>query len=144
MRDQANIDGQAIVMMRFLERLAEGLRDLGTELGQFIQPAPAVVGQRHLARHRPVAPTDPPRVRNGVVGGATRACGDQGGAVAGEAGDAVNAGGVKGFGQGHRWQDGGESPGQPRLGRPRGPSRRMLWSQRLHSLQLYIRSTSDR
>jgi hypothetical protein len=62
MRDQANIDGQAIVMMRFLERLAEGLRDLGTELGQFIQPAPAVVGQRPLARQRPWAPTDPSHV----------------------------------------------------------------------------------
>jgi hypothetical protein len=56
MRGQANIDGQAIVMMHFLERRAEGLRDLGTELGPFIQPAPAMVRPRHLARPRHVAP----------------------------------------------------------------------------------------
>src|SRR5215510_9631075 len=53
------------------------------------------------------------------MGGATRTGGDQGGAVAGEAGDAVDARGLKGFGEGHGRQHGGESPGQPRLPRPR-------------------------
>ena len=50
-----------------------------------------MVGQRHLAWHRHVAPTDQPRIRDGVVGGATWAGGDQRRAVAGEAGDAVDA-----------------------------------------------------
>jgi hypothetical protein len=40
--------------------------------------------------------------------GAKRAGGDQGGAGPGAAGDAVEAGGFKGFGQHHRRQDGGE------------------------------------
>ncbi len=40
------------------------------------------------------------------MGGATRA-GREGGAVTGEAGDAVEACGLKGFGEGHRRQDGG-------------------------------------
>jgi hypothetical protein len=41
-----------------------------------------------------------------------RAGGDAGGAVAGEAGDAVNARGLDGFGQRHGRQDSGESTGQ--------------------------------
>jgi hypothetical protein len=38
----------------------------------------------------------------------------------GEFHDAVHAHGVKGFGQSHRRQDGGEPSGQPRGVRPRG------------------------
>jgi hypothetical protein len=45
-----------------LQRLPQDLEDLAAELGQFIQPAPAVVGQRPLARQRPWAPTDPSHV----------------------------------------------------------------------------------
>ena len=40
-----------------------------------------------------------------------RAGRDQGGAVAGEASDAVNPRGFNGLGEGHRRQDGGEPPG---------------------------------
>jgi hypothetical protein len=47
--------------------------------------------------------------------GARRTCGDQGGAVTGEAGDVVDAGGVDGFGEGHRRQDEDDATGQPRL-----------------------------
>jgi hypothetical protein len=61
--------------------------------------------QRHLARHRHVAPADQSRVREGLVGGAKRASRHQGGAVARGAGDAVDAGGLDGLGQGHRRQD---------------------------------------
>ena len=50
--------------------------------------------------------------------GATRARRHQRRAVAGEAGDAVDAQGPNGFGQGHRRQDGGESAGQHRRARP--------------------------
>jgi hypothetical protein len=78
-----------------------------------------MVGQRHLARHRPVAPTDPPRVRNGVVGGAARAHGDQGRAIAGAAGDAMDARGLQGFGEAPRGQDGGQPARPPRRPHPR-------------------------
>ena len=79
-----------------------------------------MVGQRHVARHRHVAPADQPRIREGVVGRATRAGRDQRRAVAGEARDAVDTRGLNGLGEGHRRQDGGEPPGQHRLARPWG------------------------
>jgi hypothetical protein len=50
-----------------------------------------MVGQRHVTRHRHVAPTDEPHIRDGVVGRATRAGRDQRRAVAGEADDMVYA-----------------------------------------------------
>jgi hypothetical protein len=52
-----------------LERLAQDLEDMAAELGPCIQEEHAVVGQRHLARHRHVAPTDQPHIRARVVGG---------------------------------------------------------------------------
>jgi hypothetical protein len=84
------------------------------------------------------APTDQPRIRDGVVGRATRAGRDPRRTVAGEAGDAVDTRGLKDLGEGHRRQDGGQSPCQHRLARPRGPSKRTLWAQRLHHVQLRI------
>jgi hypothetical protein len=86
--------------------LAQDLKDMATELGQFIQEEHAIVGQRHVSRHRHVAPADQPRIRDGVVGRATRARRDQRRTVAGEAGDAVDTRGLKDFGQGHGWQNG--------------------------------------
>jgi hypothetical protein len=44
---------------------------------------------------------------------------DQRRAGAGEAGDAMDAGGLKGFGQDHGQQDGRQPPRQPRCPRPR-------------------------
>jgi hypothetical protein len=41
---------------------------MAAALGQFIQEAHAMVGQRHLTRHRHVAPADQPRIREGVGG----------------------------------------------------------------------------
>jgi hypothetical protein len=58
-----------------------------------------------------------PRIRDGVVGRAKRASRHQRGAVAGEAGDTMDACSLKGFGQGHRRQDDGEPPCQHRLAR---------------------------
>jgi hypothetical protein len=60
--------------------------------------------------------------------GATRASCHQRGAVAGEAGDAVNARGPTGLSDGHGWQDGGESPGQHRLSRPGGAEQKHIWN----------------
>jgi hypothetical protein len=48
-----------------------------------------MVGQRHVARHRHVAATDEPRIRDGVVGGAKRAGRDQRRADATEANEPV-------------------------------------------------------
>jgi hypothetical protein len=50
-----------------LERLAQDLEDLAAELGQFIQEEHPVVGPRHLARQRHLAPADQPCVRDGAV-----------------------------------------------------------------------------
>jgi hypothetical protein len=69
-------------------------------------------------------PTNEAHVGHDVVQGAKQAGRDEGGAVAGEARDAVDAGRLKGFGEGHRRPDSGEPPGQPRRAHPRGPSRR--------------------
>jgi hypothetical protein len=68
------------------------------------------------------------------VRGVTGAGGDQGGAGAGAAGDAVEAGGFDGVGPRHDRQDGGEPVRQQRLARPGGPSSSTLWSERLHTL----------
>jgi hypothetical protein len=50
-----------------LERLAQDLEDMAAEFGPFIQERHAIVGQRHVARHRHMAPANHPRVRDGVV-----------------------------------------------------------------------------
>ena len=92
-----------------LERLAQDLQNMAAELGPFIQKENAVVRQRHVARHRHVAPAGQPRIRDGMMGRATRAGRDQRCAVVGAAGDTVNAWGLNGFGQRYRRQDGGES-----------------------------------
>ena len=77
-----------------------------------------MVGQRHFAGHRHVAPSDQPGIGEGLVGRATRAGRDQRRVVVGEAGDAVNPRGLKGLSERHRRQDGGEAAGQHRRARP--------------------------
>jgi hypothetical protein len=89
------------------ERWPPALQDVAAALGPCIQEAHAVVGQRDLARHRHVTPTDQSRIRDGLVGRAKRAGRHPRRAVAGEAGDAVDACRLKGFGEGHRRQDRG-------------------------------------
>jgi hypothetical protein len=56
-----------------------------------------------------------------MVGGATRPRRDDGGAIAGETGDAVEARGLDGFGEGQIGQDGGEPARQHRCPHPRWP-----------------------
>ena len=89
--------------------------------GECIEADDPVVGPRHLARHGYMAPTDQPHIGNGMVGGAKRPGGDEGGAPPGEAGDAVDAGGVDGLGQGHIGEDRRQAAGQPRCPRPGRP-----------------------
>jgi len=102
-----------------LERLAQDLEPMPATLRPCIQAEDAGVRPRHLARQRHLAPADPPDIRGGVMRGATRTGRDQGGAVAGEARDAVEARGLKGFSEGHGRQHGGEPPCQQQLALPR-------------------------
>jgi hypothetical protein len=51
-----------------LKRLAQDLQDMAAALGPCIQEEHAMVGQRHVARHRHMAPADQPRIRDGIVG----------------------------------------------------------------------------
>jgi hypothetical protein len=73
------------------EGLAQDLQDVAAELRPFIQQAHPMVHQRHLLGPRDLAAADLPHIRDGVMGGATRAGSDQGCTVAGEAGDAAGA-----------------------------------------------------
>jgi hypothetical protein len=68
--------------------LAQDLQDMAAEPGPFIQEAPAVVRPRHLPGHGEVPTADQPHLRDGVMRGGKGADQDQGGASAGEAGDA--------------------------------------------------------
>jgi hypothetical protein len=79
-----------------------------------------MVCQRHRTWHRHLAAPHPPPIRAGVRRGATRPRGDQCGAGAGAAGEAMEAGGLEGFGEGRGWENGGGPPRQQRLARPRG------------------------
>jgi hypothetical protein len=109
-----------------LEWLAQDLKDMAAKLGPCIQEEHAMVGQRHVTRHRHVAPADQPRIRDGMVGRATRAGRDQRRPVAGEAGDAVDTRGLNRLGEGHRRQDGGQPPCQHRRARPRGAEQEQI------------------
>src|SRR6266511_1288353 len=78
-----------------LEWVAQDLKDMAAELGPCIQEAHAMVGQRHVARHRHVAPADQPRIGARVVWGATWARRDEYTAVTDEIGDAMDAPGLE-------------------------------------------------
>ena len=93
----------------FLERLAQDLEDMAAALGPCIQAEHAMVGQRHVAQYRHMPAADQPRIRDGMMGRATRAGRDPRRAVAGEASNTMDTCGLNGFGEGHRRQDGGES-----------------------------------
>jgi hypothetical protein len=77
------------------ERLAQDIEDMALELRQLIQEQDAMVRQRDLPRHGPLAATDQAHIGDGVVGSPERAHGDDGGAPPGEAGDAMDAGGLQ-------------------------------------------------
>ena len=61
-------------------------------LGACIEAEDAVLGQRPLARPGHLAAADQSPIGHGLVGGATRPGGDDGGAPAGAAGYAMDAG----------------------------------------------------
>jgi hypothetical protein len=119
-----------------LERLAQDLEHLPATLRPFIQDEGAVVRQRHLARHRHLAPADQADIRDGVVGRATRAGRDQRRTVAGEAGDAMEACRLNGFGQVIAGRMVVSRRASIDVPAPEGPSRRTLWAERLRKLYL--------
>jgi hypothetical protein len=78
-----------------LEGLAQHLQGMAAELRQFIQKETPVVRPRRLARQRHLGAPDQRHIRDGMLGGAARAGGDDSGAPTGEAGDAMGAGASK-------------------------------------------------
>jgi hypothetical protein len=58
--------------------------------------------ERHIVLHHHLAATDDAGVGDGVVRRPEGTCAHDSGTCAGEAGDAVDAGAVEGFGEGHR------------------------------------------
>jgi hypothetical protein len=76
--------------------LAQNLQDVAAELRQFIQKENPVVRQGHLSWPWHLAAPDQPHIGDRVMRGATRPRGDQGGAGAGAAGDAMDARGLEG------------------------------------------------
>jgi hypothetical protein len=92
------------------EGLTQDLQDVAAALGPFIEEEHAVVRQRHVARQWHLAATDQPHSGDGVVRGAKRAGRDPRRAGAGEARDAVDTRGLNRLGEGHRRQEGDESP----------------------------------
>ena len=89
-----------------LKGLTQDFEHVAAERCQFIQKEHAIVGQRHLPRHQYLPAPDQPCIRDRVVRSTKWTRADERHAVAGEAGDAMDAGGFNRFGQGHRRQDG--------------------------------------
>jgi hypothetical protein len=103
-----------------------------------------MVRQRHVARHRHMAPADQPRIREGVVGRATRAGGDQRRTVPREARDAVD---TRGLNPSARVIAGSMVVSRRAsidVPAPGGPKRSRLWSERLHPVQVHYRIGPER
>ena len=89
-----------------LQRLPQDLQDTAPALRQFIQEEYAVVGQRHVAWHRHVAPTARPDIGDGVRRGAARARRDHGGASGLAQGHAPEMMACRSTGSRSRWRCG--------------------------------------
>jgi hypothetical protein len=86
---------------------------MAAELRQLIEEEQTLVRQRDFARRRHLAAADQSHIGAGVVRGATRAGRHHRRGVARQAGHAVEACGLKRFGQRHRRQECGQPPRQP-------------------------------
>jgi hypothetical protein len=99
------------------------VQDVAAELRACIQQEHPMVRPRHLAGQRHLATTDQADIRDRVVRGATRVGRDQRRAVTGEAGDAMDAGGVEALARsiaGRRVFRGGPASSSPRPATPGG------------------------
>ena len=61
-RLRSRMPAKSYVYDTLLELLPQHLQDMAATLGSLIEEEHAMVGQRHLARHRHVAPADQPRI----------------------------------------------------------------------------------
>jgi hypothetical protein len=111
-----------------LERLAPDLQDIAAARRPCTQAAHPVVGERHRARPRHVAPTDPPHIGDGVRGGATRPGRDHRRAAAGAAGNVVEARNLDGLGQAHGREHGGEAAASIDVPSRTGLNMKIQWS----------------
>jgi hypothetical protein len=94
--------GKCVLSLQPPPELSGGLGPRGsytTSARRWHMPVPR---QRHCTRQRHVAAIYQSHSRDGIAGRATRGGRDQGRPVAGAASDAMDAGGLNGFGQGHR------------------------------------------
>jgi hypothetical protein len=73
-----------------LDRLAQNLEDIAAELWQFTQEEHAVMRHRHLTQHGDMPAPNQLHIRDHVVGGGKGTGRDEGSAVAGGAGDAMD------------------------------------------------------
>ena len=122
-----------------LEQLAQDLEHMAARLGPFVQEEGAVVGQRHVARQRHLAPADQPRIRDGMMGGGTRAGCDRRGAVAGEAHDTVEVRGLRASVSGITRRMVNRRRASLNCLGPGGPKSQRLCSQPLHPVPLDAR-----
>jgi hypothetical protein len=87
---------------------------------------------------------DQPHIRDRVMGRARWTGRDQRRAVAGAAGDTVDAPGLKGLGEGHRRQDEGEAPGQHSGHRTDASAYVICWPTWSGGVGVQSRATRDR
>jgi hypothetical protein len=66
------IGAQRLLEAAIFQGLAPQLQRVAAPRRPCIQTESAVVRQRHVPRHRHVAPANQPNIRDGVMGGATR------------------------------------------------------------------------
>jgi hypothetical protein len=94
-----------------VHRLPQDLEHMAAEPRQLIQHEHPIVRQRHLPRHGDLAPTDQSDIRDGMLEATTRAGGKEGHAIAGEAGDERDGGGVEALCQRQPQQTSGKAGG---------------------------------
>ena len=95
-----------------LEGLAEDFEDVAGELGELVEKEEAVVGEGDFAGAGDHAAADEAGVGDGVVGRAEGAMGDEAVVAVEDAGDGVDLGGLEGFFEAQRREDGGQALGE--------------------------------
>jgi hypothetical protein len=131
--------GRSYLYDTLLERVAQYLQHVAAARRQRIPKAHAMVGPRPLARHGHLPTTDQPHVRDGVVRGAKWAGSDEGGTVAGEAVNTVDAVVSRASARVMSGRMVVSRRANLDFPAPGAPSSRTLWSERLHHVQRHQR-----
>src|SRR5262249_17875772 len=98
-----------------LERLAEDLQYIPSELGELIEEEDAMVGEGELSRAPEWASADEPRVRHGVMGRSERSLGQQRSRATEEPVDGVDLARLRALVEGHQREEAGGRSGEHRL-----------------------------